>query len=382
MQYLRLADRVLLRKYGDRYFAYQAKNDELYELDFEAFNFLLSCDGSSKEIDGSSLDYLLSENLVDISSEKRINDFYEQKEPSLRFLLLTVTNLCNLTCEHCYVPQRNEFMSFGTFKKAVDDFYRIGGLKLIISGGEPLIHPEIFEFLKYARKYPFRVVLLTNGYLIRAENVPYLSKLVDEVQISLDGLTGHEKLRNAGWRKAVEKIEMLSGKVDVSISTMVTRYNVNEFEEMKRIVDDLNVVRWSIDVPTCETELLPDWEDVKRIMSSFGFGEMGHESISGYACGAHYCEVNPDGSVVKCGFFEESVGNIAEGLEECWERMKKRFIWKTDVLKCNCKYRDDCRGGCRYRALVYSGDLFLEDPVMCCLFGVLSRNVNSEDLNT
>ncbi len=382
MQYLRLADRVLLRKFGDNYIAYHAKKDELFELDDEAFNFLLSCDGSLKDIDNEILEFLLSENIVEINSDRKVNDFFEQNEPSLRYLLLTVTNRCNLCCEHCYVSQKNQFMNFNTFKKTVDSFYRIGGLKLIISGGEPLLHPEIFSFLKYARRYPYRIVLLTNGYLIQEKDVMRLSKLVDEVQISLDGLEGHEKLRKSSWRNVVEKIEMLSGSVDVSISTMVTRYNLDEFEDMKSIIERLNVVRWSIDVPTCDRELLPDWDDVKEILSTYGFGDMGHESIQGFACGAHYCEINPDGSVVKCGFFEEIAGNVVEGLEKCWEKMKEKFIWKVETLGCNCKYREECRGGCRYRALVYSGDLFLEDPVMCAIFGVLTTDINHEDLNT
>ncbi len=382
MQYLRLADRVLLRKFGDKYFAYQAKKDELYELDFEAFNFLLKCDGSLKEIDKSTLSYLLSEKIVEISSERKINEFSEQEEPSLRFLLVTITNRCNLLCQHCYVSQRNEFMDFKVFKRVVDEFFEIGGLKLIVSGGEPLMHPEIFGFLRYARDYPFRIVLLTNGYLIRDEMLSSLAELVDEVQISLDGFEGHTMLRNADWRVIVDKIEKLSELMDVSVSTMVTKYNISEFGKMAEILEKMKIVRWSVDVPTTERDLLPEWGDVREIMANYGFGNMGHESIHGYACGAHYCEVNPDGSVVKCGFFEESVGNITEGLEKCWERMKERFIWKTESLKCDCMYKDECRGGCRYRALVYSGDLFKEDPVMCCLFGVWKNNANPENLNT
>lgn len=372
MQYLRLADRVLLRKFGDNYLAYHAEKDELFELDFEAFNFLLSCDGGLKEIDDEVLEYLLSENLVEVSSERKENTHSEQEEPSLRYLLLTLTNRCNLSCRHCYVSQKNEFMSFEIFRKAVEDFWRIGGLKLIISGGEPLMHPEFFQFLRYARKYPFRIVLLSNGYMIRDEHIPLLSELVDEVQISLDGFEGHRILRGADWKAVLDKIERLSGMMDVSVSTMITRYNVNEFERMQRALESLGIVRWSIDVPTAESDIIPEWGVIKEILSNYGFGEMGHESIPGYACGAHYCEVNPDGSVVKCGFFEQSAGNVMDGLERCWERVKEKFIWRVEELKCQCDHREECRGGCRYRALVHSGDLFLEDPVMCAIFGVRS----------
>jgi len=382
LRHLRLADRVLLRKYGDSYFAYHAEKDELFELDLEAFNFLLSCDGGLKEVDRSIVEYLFSENLLEISSERKDNTWSEQEEPSLRYMLVTLTNRCNLTCLHCYVSQKNEFMSFETFRKAVDDFWKIGGLKLMISGGEPVMHPEFFEFLRYARKYPFRIVLLSNGYMIRDEHISLLSELVDEVQISLDGFEGHEILRRADWRIVLDRIAKLSEVMDVSVSTMVTRYNINEFERMQRILENLGILRWSIDVPTAERDVVPEWDVVREILSNYGFGEMGHESIQGYACGAHYCEVNPDGYVVKCGFFEESVGNVMEGLESCWERMKEKFVWKVEELECHCNHREECRGGCRYRALVYSGNLFLEDPVMCAVFGVKTSDVNSGHLNT
>lgn len=368
MPYLRLADRVLLRKFGDNYYAYHAEKDELYELDSEAFNFLFSCRGYFKELDEEILDYLLSENLVEISSEYREIDFYHQDEPSLRYLLVSVTNVCNLSCKHCYVEKRSEFMDFEVFKKAVDEFYIMGGLKLIISGGEPLMHPRIFDFLRYAKNYPLRIVLLTNGYLLKDSIIERLPELVDEVQISLDGFEGHEKLRGASWKRVLEVVEKLSELVDVSISTMITKYNTDEFEKMKETLLKMKIKKWSIDVPTTTEPIIPDWNTIKEIMSEYGFGEKGHESVEDFACGAHYCEVTPAGDVVKCGFFEESAGNVIEGLDKCWENLRKKYIWKVSDLNCNCEYKSECKGGCRYRALIYSGDLFGEDPVMCHLF--------------
>ncbi|WP_202320646.1 radical SAM/SPASM domain-containing protein [Archaeoglobus neptunius] len=372
MQYLCLAKRTLLRKFGNNFYAYNAKSDTLYELDDEAFYFLLKCDGRRQEIDGQTLKYLLSEGLVELSSEHRDIEFYQQEEPSLRYLLLNITLKCNLKCQHCYVKQKDVFMDFETFKKAVDDFYRLGGLKLIISGGEPLLHPEIFRFLEYSRKYPLRVVLLTNGYLINKETALKISELVDEVQISLDGLKGHKKLRGLGWEKVAENIRLLSEITDVSVSTMITKYNVDEFEKMRKLLEKTKIIRWSIDVPTTEKELIPSEIEIRKIMTDYGFGDLGHVSSPGYCCGAHYCEINADGSVKKCGFFDESVGNVREGLEVSWSRLKRNHIWKIEDLKCSCSFMDDCRGGCRYRALVYSGDLFSCDPVMCLLYGVES----------
>jgi radical SAM protein with 4Fe4S-binding SPASM domain len=358
----------------DEPYAYNAANDELYELDYEALNFLKSCDGrfvEEDEVDRDFLNFLISEGLLVESDERREIEVISAKEPSLRYLLVNVTWLCNLRCEHCYVHQRREFMDFETFKKTVDDLYAVGGLKLMVSGGEPLLHPEIWRFLEYARMKPFRIVLLTNGLLIGEKEAERLKELVDEVQVSIDGIEGHERLRGVEFEAAMSAVKTLvKAGVDVSVSTMVTKYNLEEFEGLGRLLSDCGIIRWAVDYPTTLEDVVPDFDVAAEIMSKYGFGELGHEGSGNFACGAHFASVSPSGEVSKCGFFEdEAVGSVDEGLKTCWERLKERYIWTIDELQCECEFRQDCRGGCRYRALVYSGNLFGEDPVMCRIFG-------------
>jgi len=370
LPHLRLAERVLLRKF-DKFYAYNAETDELYELDEEAFNFLKVCDGRYLEINQEFLEYLLSENLVTENDEKREIEVIEADEPSLRYLLLNITWYCNLSCKHCYVVQSDEYMEYDTFKSCVDQFYQMGGLKILISGGEPLLHPGIWNFLTYARNKPLRVVLLTNGYLIDDETAAKLRHFVDEVQISLDGLRGHEKLRGTGYKPVIKSISrLIEHGVDVSVSTMLTKYSINELDEMNDLLGRLGVKRWSLDVPTTTEDILPPLNLAAEAMKKYGFGEMGHEGTQNYACGSNFASVTPSGDVTKCGFFTESVGNIAEGLDVCWERMKKKFIWKLSELKCRCQFITTCRGGCRYRAITFLRDLHGCDPVMCHIFGV------------
>ncbi len=367
---LRLSRRVLLRKF-DCFYAYNAETDELYELDDEAFNFLMNLDDSSG-VDSELLEYLISEGLVvdDVDSEGSIDVAFAE-EPSLRYLLLNVTWDCNLRCEHCYVVKRGEFMDVELFKSAVDQFASIGGLKLMISGGEPMLHPHIWKMLSYARRYPQRIMLLTNGYLLTDKSVERLAELVDEVQISIDGLEGHEKLRGVSCEPLLRKVEMLvEVGLDVSVSTMVTKYNVDEMGALEKVLIDLNVKRWTLDVPTTSNDVLPPLSVAAEILTSFGFGDASYDSSGDYACGAHLAAVTPSGDVTKCGFFDDAVGNVREGLYACWERLKERYIWKVEDLECKCEFLRECRGGCRYRALQFTGSLMGCDAVMCLSFGI------------
>ena len=71
--------------------------------------------------------------------------------------------------------------------------------------------------------------------------------------------------------------------------------------------------------------------------------------------------------MTKCGFFEDAVGDVFD-LEDAWRELRRKYIWSLSELKCKCDFVRECKGGCRYRALHYSGDIFGEDPVMCAIF--------------
>jgi radical SAM protein with 4Fe4S-binding SPASM domain len=153
---------------------------------------------------------------------------------------------------------------------------------------------------------------------------------------------------------------------------MVHAYNLNDFDELKSLLEELGISEWNIDVP-CITgrfsenrELHVPYHEAAHLLS-YSFGGGLYTSASGYACGAHLCTVMPDGGVAKCGFFSEyPVGNIREGLLNCWKRIGHIAL---SELKCDCSYIEECRGGCRFRAMI-AGGIHDPDPVQCYLRGV------------
>ena len=69
-------------------------------------------------------------------------------------------------------------MDIGIFEKAVSQFEEMGGLKLMISGGEPLIHSRFWELMEILPSYELRVVILSNGTLIDETDARKLSGLL------------------------------------------------------------------------------------------------------------------------------------------------------------------------------------------------------------
>ncbi|VVB93189.1 Coenzyme PQQ synthesis protein E [uncultured archaeon] len=360
-------------------FVYNIHDDLLYELDDEAFDFLKKCNGRNpvskllKAGTRESLEYMLSEGIIRMGTEERDIKVKISPVPSLRYILLNITNKCNLTCRHCYLGKSgDEEIGLKTFEKAVSQFEDMGGLKLMISGGEPLIHSDFFTLMEISQSYELRVVLLSNGTLIDEKTARKLSGYVDEIQVSIDGTGSHDMIRGKGsYEKAMRGTSNLKKyEIPVSIGTMIHKYNAGEFEEMQKLFSDIGALSWSVDVP-CVTGKLAENQDYilnlkdASLLLRYGFGAGAHESSGDYTCGSHMCSVSPDGKVSKCGFFDnEPVGDVND-LRSAWNELCKKYLWTLDELDCrDCRLIHDCRGGCRFRAKQYKGILG-PDPVLC-----------------
>ena len=124
--------------------------------------------------------------------------FSADKKP---VVVWNVTRACNLTCGHCYAeavpgPAPDE-LTRAEALRLVDHLIEYGTPVILFSGGEPLMHPHIFELIERAVRGGVRAVLSTNGLLIEKETAARLSGLgLSYVGISLDGLKAtHDELR-------------------------------------------------------------------------------------------------------------------------------------------------------------------------------------------
>lgn len=383
-----LAPGCVLRKLESPY-VYNTAEDQLYELDNEAFGLLKKCNGKTPlpelpAIAGKegkeSLEYMINEGIIRMDAGVRKIKTGQSPVPSLRYLLLNITSECNLACRHCYLGSgSHKHIKPHVFGKAISQFEDMGGLKLMISGGEPLIHPEFMKLLEMLASCELRVVVLSNGTLIDRMTALELAEYVDEVQVSIDGIASHDLLRGKGsYDKAMRGISaLISAGIPVSIATMIHKYNTGEFGEMQKLFSELGVISWSVDVPGVTGNLLlnrdyiADTKEAARYLK-YGFGAGGHESTGDYSCGSHLCAVSPDGMVSKCGFFENEPAGTIDDLRSAWEELCSKYLFTLDRLECReCKLIHECRGGCRFRAKQYKG-ILAPDPVLCYANGIMS----------
>lgn len=139
-----------------------------------------------------------------------------KRNPPGPVVIWNLVRRCNLTCLHCYsVSADKDFpgeLSTDEVFRVMDDLKRFGVPVLILSGGEPLLRPDIFVIAERAKRMGFYVGLSSNGTLIDATNVRQIAAIgLDYLGISLDGLKAthdHFRRKEGSFEAALNGIRL------------------------------------------------------------------------------------------------------------------------------------------------------------------------------
>lgn len=362
---------------------YNVRTDELYELDENGFEFLKlcslpeGCDG--RNADAGFVDYCVSEGLLQPEPVSVVRaQPVKSPVPSLRYLELQITDKCNLRCKHCYLGNtKNNELSIEEIRCVLYEFQNMQGLRLLITGGEPLMHSRFGGINEMLPEYRFRKVLFTNGLMLDKALIKSLN--VDEIQFSIDGMEkGHDALRGKGTHQKVMAIlnETIKLGTETSVATMIHNKNLDELESMAESFARLGIRDWTVDAPCFSGNLKDNREmyvppEIAGRLMRYGFGGGLHGGGEGHGCGLHLAAVTPSGNICKCAFYaDRPAGHISAGLRRGWGEIRPV---KLDELECagsGCGAINDCRGGCRFRSEI-SGEAGSKDLYKCHEFGII-----------
>ena len=317
-----------------------------------------------------------------------------------------LTYACNLACVHCLSSSGKRDpreLTTEQCEAVIDELQRMQVFYVNIGGGEPTVRPDFWHLLQYAVDHQVGVKFSTNGIRIDKEKAKFLASTdYVDVQISLDGATPdvNDYVRGPGsYDTAIRALENLNeaGFKDAKISVVVTRQNVDQLDEFKRIADEhgatLRLTRlrpsgrgadvWDELHPLPEQQrTLYDWlmangENVLTGDSFFHLAAFG-ESLPGLnLCGAGrvVCLIDPIGDVYACPFAIHDnflAGNLLAdgGFQEVWqesELFKDLRSPQTSGACTSCNFFDSCRGGCM-AAKFFTG-LPMDGPDPECVLG-------------
>ncbi|NLP41432.1 MAG: putative heme d1 biosynthesis radical SAM protein NirJ1 [Veillonellaceae bacterium] len=163
-----------------------------------------------------------------------------------------ITRTCNLKCVHCYsssdAQKYSGELTTAEAKKFIDDCAEFKVPVLLLSGGEPLIRPDVFELVEYAKTRGIRTTFSTNGTLIDMETAKRIKALnVGYVGISLDGLgEANDNFRGkaGAFEKALQGIRnCLAIGQRVGLRFTINRYNFHDLENIFKLIKEEQIPR-------------------------------------------------------------------------------------------------------------------------------------------
>jgi heme d1 biosynthesis radical SAM protein NirJ len=170
----------------------------------------------------------------------------DRRGPSGPVVIWNLVRRCNLTCQHCYsISCDRDFpneLATDEVYRVMDDLKAFGVPVLILSGGEPLLRPDIFDIARRAKAMGFYVGLSTNGTLIECERAQRIAGAgFDYVGISLDGLEAtHDRFRRkpGAFRAALAGVRLCREQgVKVGLRFTLTEGNAAELPAMLELLD-------------------------------------------------------------------------------------------------------------------------------------------------
>ncbi|MFC1925343.1 radical SAM protein [Chloroflexota bacterium] len=342
--------------------------------------------------------------------------------PGLRLVAWEITRSCNLFCAHCRASSVNEpyqdELSTDECFRIVDEILEVGKPVLIISGGEPLMRPDVFQIAEYAARNGLKVAMGSNGTLINGEIALRLKEAgVSRIGVSLDFPVAELQDKFRGESGAYDAamagiVETRKAGIDVQINSTITRLNAHFLDDLLALALRVGAVAFHpfMLVPTgrgkglekeeldpAEYERILNWvydkqvelgemiffkptdaphymrliiQRNKKTGSDKGAAVDKHGNMSsitrGCLAGSGFCFISHRGRVQGCGYLDVAAGDLRE----------KSFgnVWRDSPLfedlrdlsgikgKCGvCEYKRVC-GGCRARAYEATGDYLAQEP--------------------
>ena len=167
-------------------------------------------------------------------------------EPPGPVVIWNLVRRCNLTCQHCYsISTDVDFpgeLSTGEVFTVMDDLKQFGVPVLILSGGEPLLRPDIFSVARRAKDMGFYVGLSTNGTLIGSHNIGELAAIgFDYLGVSLDGIEQtHDRFRRkaGAFRASLDGIRLArDAGIKVGLRFTLTQDNAHDLPALLELME-------------------------------------------------------------------------------------------------------------------------------------------------
>lgn len=180
-----------------------------------------------------------------------------------KIMFVRISENCNAGCFMCNFAHSHGLynITMEQYDELLNSMKRKGSYEMIrFTGGEPLLHPHIIDFIKKGKSEGYKTSIITNGYLLPTQAEKIANSGLDQIIISIDGSKPeiHDKLRGLPnglerIKKGINKIKKINPKIIIRANTVVSDFNINDLCDLYSMLNELSFDSWSI-IPIRPTE--------------------------------------------------------------------------------------------------------------------------------
>lgn len=179
-----------------------------------------------------------------------------------KILYVKVSENCNSRCFMCHYAGRHDSynITMEQYDKLLEYVKRKHFTMIRFTGGEPLLHRNIIDFIKKANNLGLKVSIITNGYLLNFMAKQLIEAGLYQCIISLDGSNSdvHDNLRNFkgcfdNIILGIQELRKYNKSIKIRINTVVSGRNIMDLANIYKLLIKLNVDQWSIIPIKCKS---------------------------------------------------------------------------------------------------------------------------------
>jgi MoaA/NifB/PqqE/SkfB family radical SAM enzyme len=161
-----------------------------------------------------------------------------------------LTSRCNLLCPVCSAYRVENDSTLDGKRKILNKLVSFGINKIMFSGGEPLLDPDVMELINFAKNLGLKTALSTNGLLLNADILSKLDTDLDELALPLDGSTAEinalTRINLGHYEKVIDILKLSSQySFSVEVGTVVSRVNYKDLNNIFHLINKY-ISKWKL----------------------------------------------------------------------------------------------------------------------------------------
>lgn len=344
--------------------------------------------------------------MIDRSSVEFYSHLKQTRRDRVKYVQIELTKRCPINCRHCYIGDVKDRkvscdVDVDVFKKIVEMVYDEQILTVVLSGGDPLIHPSFAEMYRSLKTRGFIVQVMSSLAALEDDVVGLFGRMPPYfVQTSINAASRKTYREITGcdmFDTQLENIRTLKDAgVRVKCVTVATRDNIKELDSIKDLVEGLGM-EFNLGLylfprlnGCCDTlkhrisardfvrlmekyEVVKDYRKRRHELEEKTAGSFDREKLFNCLAGREKFDITCDGKMIVCNMLRKPAydllgegASIMEGLKFLGENVLD--VEMPSSSRCfECSHRVYCLW-CPARAYLETGGWENHVPYICELF--------------